>query len=907
VSGSKGLYGRAAEEAAIAAVLEGSRAGCGGVLLLRGEAGIGKTALLSSTARSAADMTVLRATAIETEAELPFAGLHLLLRPVLGDLASLPGPRARALERVLGLVAWPAQPPDDVFLAGLAVLGILTKVAGRGPVLCLVDDAHWLDAGSATALLFAARRLGQAGVAMILTVRDQSDVLDTAGLAELHLGPLSHEAAREMLAGEAGDLDPLLAGRVLADAGGNPLAIAELARAARNAPGLSSDGHPGPVRPSSRVQRIYGQQIRSLPDATRMLLLIAAAAGAGDLDLVLAAAHALDLDASALSPAEGAGLATVTGRAIAFRHPLVRAAAYHDAPVAGRQAAHRALAGALAECGQGEIERRAWHLASAATGRDDHAAAELELAAEHARQVSGYAAVAAAYERSAELTTDGAVRARRLVAAAHAASDIGASGRAERLLSAAEDLSSDPLLRAEATYLRSRGYAAGHRATLAALAEAAVGVAGSHPGRALRLLRGLVIPARMSGQDGLAALVTTRVAELEHSAGGAAAAAAGAGPPLSPDERLLASVEAWYRGDHDTTLAISSSLTQECRQLGMVNVLAGVLHCCGLALAAAGDWPRARAALTEGLRIATDIGQPVRVGHAAALLASLAAAAGDETACRSWLEVYQQHDISGDAWGYGMALPAGLDLGDGRHESALARFRAAPPEKWRESTAFWYQPDIVEAAARAGQPDWAGSVTDVYAGWASRTGQAWMLAVAARCRGLSSCGPDADRHFQEALRWHSGAGRPMEEARTRLVYGEFLRRRKRRADAAAQLISAIEIFDRLGASAWGRRARSELAATGPAAARAEAPGALARLTRQEYEIARLAAAGQSNREIGARLFLSHRTVGYHLYKAYPKLDITSRAQLPAVLAREARANAASSPAHAGDEGNGTGI
>jgi predicted ATPase len=242
VSASKGLYGRAAEEAAVAAVLEGARAGCGGVLVLRGEAGIGKTALLDRTARSAADMTVLRATAIETEAELPFAGLHLLLRPVLGDLAAIPGPRARALERVLGLVDWPAQPADDVFLAGLAVLGILTKVAERGPVLCLVDDAHWLDAGSATALLFAARRLDQAGVAMVLAVRDRPDALDTAGLPELHLGPLDQEAAREMLAAEARDLDPLLAGRVLGDAGGNPLAIAELARAAGNASGLSSDG-----------------------------------------------------------------------------------------------------------------------------------------------------------------------------------------------------------------------------------------------------------------------------------------------------------------------------------------------------------------------------------------------------------------------------------------------------------------------------------------------------------------------------------------------------------------------------------------------------------------------------------------------------------------------------------------
>jgi DNA-binding CsgD family transcriptional regulator len=318
----------------------------------------------------------------------------------------------------------------------------------------------------------------------------------------------------------------------------------------------------------------------------------------------------------------------------------------------------------------------------------------------------------------------------------------------------------------------------------------------------------------------------------------------------------------------------------------MTGALVGVLHCYGLALAAAGDTAGARAALLEMVQVATDLGQPVRVGHAAALLASLSAATGDEPAFRSWMDTYQRHDRSDDAWGYRTALPACMNVGRGRFEAALAQFRTVTPEKWRDFTAFWYQPDIAEAAARAGDPAWAGEVTEVYARWASSTGQAWALAVAARCRGLCDSSAHAERHFTEALRWHSGAGRPMEEARTRLVYGEFLRRRKRRADAAAQLTSAVEIFDRLGAAAYGRRARSELAATGLAAARAEAPGVLAALTRQEYQIARLAAEGKSNREIAAELFLSPRTVGYHLYKAYPKLGISSRTQLAGVLARE---------------------
>jgi DNA-binding CsgD family transcriptional regulator len=885
---SKALYGRDADLAAITAVLDGARTGRGGVLVIRGEAGMGKTALLDLAERSAADMTVLRATAVETEAALPFAGLHLLLRPVLSDLSGVPGPRARALERVLGLASGPVQPRDDVVLASLAVVSLLSTVAEKGPVLCLIDDTQWLDSGSATTMLFAARRLDLAGVAIVLAIRERSDGLETSSLPERYLQPLGDEAARRLIADEAAELDPMLIERVLGESAGNPLAITELSRSAMAEPGLRADRPPGPLQPGQRVQQIYGQQIAGLPQATRMLLLVAAAAGSGELALVLPAGQALGLDASALGPAEEAGLVSVTHRAISFRHPMVRAAAYHDAPIAMRQAAHRALGEALANGGTVSVGTRAWHLAAAAAGRDDAAAAELELAAEQARPLSGYAAVAAAYERSAELTTDPAVRARRLVAAAHAASDIGDATRAGRLLTAAENLSADPLIRAEVAYLRTRAYGADHRASLVALAEAVEGVAGSHPGRALRLLRGLVIPARMSGQDKLAATVTERLAELEI----AFRDAADEGEPGSvavPDDRLLTGVVAWWRGDHDTALTISARLASECRERGALGALVGVLHGYGLALAAGGDWAAARSALLEMSQVAADLGQPVRVGHAAALLAVLAALEDDETAYRSWLEIYERHDIADDAWGYCTALPAIVEVSRGRFSSALTRFRRFPPEKWRDATAFWYLPDIVEAASRAGDQDWAREAAAVYAGWAAGTGQAWALAVAARCRGLSDSSARAERHFTEALRWHSGAGRPMEEARTKLVYGELLRRRKRRADAAEQLTRAIQVFDDLGAAAYARRARSELAATGLSADRADAPGMLARLTRQEYQIATLAAQGESNREIGARLFLSHRTVGYHLYKAYPKLGVTARTQLAGIFARETRA------------------
>jgi DNA-binding CsgD family transcriptional regulator len=533
-----------------------------------------------------------------------------------------------------------------------------------------------------------------------------------------------------------------------------------------------------------------------------------------------------------------------------------------------------------ADLGGGTIGRRAWHLASAAAGHDDHAADELAAAAEQARGVSGYAAVTAAYERAGELTTDPAVRARRFLMAATAASDAGQSAQADRLLRAAEGLSRDPLLRAEATYLRARGYGAGHGASLAALADAAQDIAVSHPDLAALMLRGLVVSAGKNGQHQLAASARARLADLDrvtrHAEG-----------LVTPHERLIAGFEAWRRGDHETALARSAGFAAECRELGMAGWLAGALHCQGLAEAARGEWRAARATLLEGLRLATDIGQPVRASHAAALLAVLAATAGDEPACRTWLAAFRQGDISGDAWDYGAALPALIELGRGRFAAALTGFRVLRAgDKWRAETAFWYQPYLTEAAARGGDPAWAAEAAAAFCAWAADTGQPWALAVAARCRGLTEGQPEP--HFAEALRWHAkGCGRPFEAARTRLVYGEWLRREKRRSAAAAQLTSAVAAFDQLGALTWAERARAELAAVGQAAARAKAPGVLARLTPQEYQIVMLAARGLSNREIAARLFLSHRTVGYHLYKAYPKLDVSARSQLAALIADQA--------------------
>ena len=877
------VYGREAEARAILTLLDNARAGRSGALAVRGQAGIGKTALLRLAADAAADMTVLRATAVETEAELPFAGLHLLLRPVLGQLRRIPQPQADALERAFGLTEATSPPQGDVFLCGLAALSLLTEATdtsdGDRPVLCLIDDAQWLDLASAATLLFVARRLEAEGIAILVAVRDGSRPLSTHGIEQLHLAPLGEAAARQILTEQAAGLDPQLGDRVLADAAGNPLAITELARTALALPQRGQHGRPGPLPTDQRMQRLYGQQVSDLPDATRLLLLVAAAAGTGELTLVLRAASSLGIDADALTPAEHAGLVTAAEGTVTFRHPLVRTAVYHDAPLARRRAAHRALADALADAGASASSRRAWHRASAAADHDDHAANELAAAAELARQVSCHATVASAYERAAELTADPVTRASRFLAAATAASDLGWAERADRLLRAAEDLSRDPVLRAEATYLRAIGYAEGHRANIAALAEAARDVAVRDPVLAVRILRVLVVTARHNGQCRLAGSAEAQLAELYRVTGKDTAA-------LTPHERLISGLEAWLCGDHETAFDRSAAFAAECRQRGLGGWLGGALHCQGIAETARGEWPAARATLLEGLGIARDIGQPVWVGHAAALLAVLAANAGDETSCRSWLADYRTYDTSDDAWCYGTVLPAVIELGQGRFDAALARFLVLrESDTWRNEMAFWYQPDLTEAAVRGGDPGWAAEAAAAFGAWAADSGQPWARAVAARCRALTESEPEP--HFAEALRWHAKpGGRPYEAARTHLVYGEWLRREKRRSAAAAQLIAAVEAFDKLGADTWAQRARGELAAAGQAAARARAPGVLARLTPQEYQIVTLAARGLSNREIAAQLFLSHRTVGYHLYKAYPKLDISSRAQLASLIAEQ---------------------
>jgi DNA-binding CsgD family transcriptional regulator len=559
------LHGRSAEVARIDDLLAAARDGRSGVLVIRGEAGVGKTALLDYAA-AAAGMRVLRGTGIESEAELPFAALQLLLRPGLGLIDMLPPPQARALRGAFGLAGTPGAPGADRFLIGLAALSLLSELAGDGALLGLIDDAHWLDRASADALLFAARRLESEGVVLLIVARE--DGFDAPGLPELPLGRLGRDASRALLAERAPGLSPGLADRVLAEADGNPLALLELPVALSEASGApvalaASLDLPAPLPLPRRLQQTYYRQVAALPALTRTFLLVAAAEETGDLGLVRRAAQALGVPATASGAAERSGLIIVDAPAMAFRHPLVRAAVYQGATSAEREGAHAALAGALDDLLTGELgaDRRAWHRAAAAAEPDERVAAELEQTANRARQRLGHAAAAAALERAARLTPDQPERARRLIAAAGAALDAGRPNAAIALAGQGQSLTAEPGALAEIA--RVRAWVAMERGAMHRVHELVVAgagpIAGSDPMTAAAMLRLGAVAGWWAGDAPLRAALAlfdrTGVrpwadrARVELRAAGEPAAAGASAPdrlsPLTPQElqvvRLAAS------------------------------------------------------------------------------------------------------------------------------------------------------------------------------------------------------------------------------------------------------------------------------------------------------------------------------------------------------------------------------
>jgi DNA-binding CsgD family transcriptional regulator len=915
------LYGRDQECAEIDRLLARLRAGRCGTLALLGEPGVGKSALLAHALSQADDLCVLRAVGVESESELAFATLHQLLRPVLGLLPRLPPPQARALGAALGLTP-PSGPAPLALAAG--VLTLLSEAAEDRPVLCVVDDLQWADQPSIAALGFAARRLEAEGVLLLMAARE--DALPPSaiqGMEVLRLSGLDRDAAAALLADRG---DPRLAtqvrDRLIAMTDGNPLGLIEL-------PALLSGGQlsgeaplPDPLPLSDSMRRAFAARVRHLDPPVAKLLLLAAADDSADPGTLLRAAERLGLDGKALETAEAANLLRIQEGAVVFRHPLVRSAAYQSATAAERREAHRILATVLD--GDGKEDRRAWHLAAATLDPDEQVAVELERSAGRATQRAGYAAAASALERAAELTADEDRRSRRLTAAADAAWLAGQAGRARALLHGARPLAVSALARAELAHVQGRLEVTSGAADVGyrLLLEGADQITPSRPDLAASMLLEATQGPWLAGDLGRVGDIAHRLARLPGERSGQEAGliqfATGAELFLAGDvqaatevmrevlgqanqseearQLIMAGVAALVLADDNAALELATRVVAWTRAQSLIGWLPLALMMLATAEALTGRYTAAAADACEGLLLARETGQRYPSRHCETVLAFVAAVRGDKTRCREHAgrvlgdeaEPRTAPATSAAVWALGL-----LDLGLGDPQRALERLLPASSSRLAAGhpiVLLHATGDLVEAAVRAGhqhaaQEALAGNGTGRgFASWAAATAQPWALAVASRCRALLAWDEDPEPSFAQALRLHQGGSRPFELARTELAYGEWLRRvRRRRSEARVHLRAALELFERLGATPWSQRARLELRAAGetirPGPRDATQEDVLQQLTPQELQVARLAAQGGSNRDIAAQLFLSPRTVGYHLNKVFTKLGIASRREL----------------------------
>jgi DNA-binding CsgD family transcriptional regulator len=901
------LLGRLPERAALTGLLEEARAGRSGVLVMRGEPGIGKTALLEYVIGSAGGLRVVRVAGVESEMELAFAALHQLCAPMLDQLGGLPDPQRDALGVAFGLNTGAV---PDRFLVGLAVLGLLSGVAERQPLLCVVDDAQWLDRASALVLGFVARRLLAEPVAVVVAAREPGE--EFRGLPELVVGGLDAGDARELLGSViTGPLDERVRDRIVAETRGNPLALLELPR---GVPGVDSvDGVAG------RIEESFRGRLEVLPAATRRLMLVTAAEPAGEPALVWRAAEQLGIGAEALAPAADAGL-LVIGERVMFRHPLVRSAVYRAASPAERRAAHQALAAATDP--RADPDRRAWHRAQATPGPDEDVAAELERSASRAQARGGLAAAAAFLERSTALTLDPARRAGRALAAAQAKYQAGAFDATLRLLVTAEAGPLDELQRPRADLLRgqvafssSRGSDAPPLLLKAARqfqpldsrlaretyldALAAATFAGRLAlGGGMREVAeaALAAPPRQPARgpdlllDGLALLVTegypAGVPVLRQ------AVSAFRSTDLSAEEGLRwlwlayrAALILWDYASWDALSGLQVRLASDAGALIMLpiafNTRAG-MHMF------AGEFAEAAAMVAQGESVIEATGSSITPYGALALTVFR----GQEAQAAHLLQTATddaERRGEGRALNYIGWAAAVLYNSLGRYEEALAAAQRASEDRPAVEFASWALVELIEAAVRSGVPERAAGALQRLTGIARACGTDWALGAEARSRALVSDGTAAENLYCEAIDRFGRTRLRVDLARARLLYGEWLRRQRRRRDARVQLASAYQLFDSIGAAAFAERARIELRATGAQAGppTIQTPDTL---TAQEALIARLAGDGASNPQIAAQLFISPATVAYHLRKVFTKLGVSSRGQLtPALPARRSTA------------------
>ncbi|WP_217914842.1 AAA family ATPase [Miltoncostaea marina] len=915
------LIGRDAERARLRTLLEAARAGRGGVVVLRGEAGIGKTALLADLRARAGGFRVLAARGAESETGLAFAGLADLLRPVLDRIAGLPGAQRAALEAALALGP-PAVP--DRFAAYSAALGLLSGLARERPVLLVVDDAQWLDVPSREALLFCARRIGDDAVLLLAASREEPpEGAELAGLEELRPAPLDDDAARRLLDAVEPDLAPAVRDELVRAAAGIPLALRELPRALT--PGQRAGREPLPRTPpvGEALLRAYRARIESAGPAARRAALVAAVSEDGDLATVTAALEARGGDRDDLQAAEAAGLVGLEDDAVGAAHPLLRSALLQLAEPAERREAHRALAEAI---GAERAEQRAWHLAEAAVAPDEAAAAALEQAAALAAARTGYAAAADALHRASRLGAPEAAGARRL-AAAQMAMAAGAFDRSTALL--------DGVPGPQAAHLRGIVTMLAGRLDTAfgILVEGAARAAPSDPLTAASMLADAVLTRTMAG-DCHAALHTARRAytlagERLEMAPAVAGYLAGAlvlrgfarqarpvierldaltsdVDPTSPASHMMVVWATWrpWIGDFEQTAARVDAWLDRGRAASSVGFLAlPLVTSCELDFRM-GRWPRALARGTEALAMLAETGQRAPLGYVMATLALVEAATGrtaDAQRHAQEARALGRRDGVASVETYSAAALGFLALASGDPETARRELEPlrAHTTRWglAEPAAVLWQPDLIESCARLGMRLEARRALATLAEQAHRTGGRWARAVTCRCRGLID--DDIDRHFGEALALHEDLPMPFERARTQLAYGARLRRAGRRLEARSRLEQALAAFEELGAQPWARQAREEMAAGGGRLRPRTAGAPSDELSPRELQVALAVAEGATNREAAARLFLSEKTIERHLGSVYRKLGLRSRSELARRFARaEDQANAGSGGAEA---------
>lgn len=920
-----GLRGRRTEQAVLDRLLAEVRAGQSRVLILRGEAGVGKTALLDDMQERAPDCRVVRAAGAESEMELAFAVLHQLCAPMLTSLARLPGPQRDSLSTAFGLGAGAA---PDRFIVSLAVLGLVSMVAEERPLVCLVDDAQWLDRASAQVLAFVARRLLAESVALVFSMREPTDDRELAGLPELAVMGLSESDARTLLESVVpGRLDELIRDRIVAETRGNPLALVELPRGLTAAELAGGFGLPDARPLANRIEQSFHRQLRSLPAETQQLLLTAAAEPVGDATLLWRASGRLGVSVDAALPAKASGLIEFGDR-VRFRHPLVRAAAYRAATPADQRRVHRALAEVTDP--EADPDRRAWHRARAATGLDEAVADDLERSADRARHRGGVAAAAAFLERATELTPDPARRATRALAAAQAKFEAAAPDAAHGLLSMAEAGPLEDLqraraarLRAQIAFARSRGSDA--PALLLEAAKAferldvelaretyleAFGAAmfagrlgGRHGLREVAEAARAASPALQAARpsDFLLEGMATRYLERQAVESGSSEGARAGVPTLqralkalqqenpstkddimrvlrlSPMAQSMAVHELWeYQGWRE----LSARSVRLAREVGALTALPALLVYLAGVHVHDGEFAAAATLIEEADAITAATGNaPMR--YAAAVLAAWR---GEELPAVKLIDAaVKDATARGEGRILGMAgyVAAVLNNGLGRYPAALAGARLACEH---DDLGYynWSLAELVEAGSRSGAVEEAAAALRQLEGRTRASGTDWALGVLARSKALLSDGHDAESLHREAIERLEHGGIVIHLARAHLLYGEWLRRANRRNDGREHLRVAYQTFSRIGAEAFAERARGELLATGETV-RKRVVENRELLTAQESQIVRLAAERQTNPEIASQLFISHRTVEYHLRKVFMKLGVSSRRELPAAL------------------------